>query len=78
MGLRASLDGCGKSGPPSGFDLRTVQPVAIPTELSRLKPEADYSGWPIVEFKNEWHIVFTPPIHPNECLRKRWILFFFS
>ena len=28
MGLRAGLDRCGKSRPPSGFDPRTVQPVA--------------------------------------------------
>ena len=28
MGPRAGLDGCGKSRPPTGFDLRTVQPVA--------------------------------------------------
>ena len=27
MGLRAGLDGCGKSPPPQGFDPRTVQPV---------------------------------------------------
>ena len=25
MGLRAGLDGCGKSRPPPGFDSRTVQ-----------------------------------------------------
>jgi hypothetical protein len=28
VGLRAVLDGCGKSHPPPGFDPRTVQPVA--------------------------------------------------
>jgi hypothetical protein len=28
MDSRASLDGCGKSRPPLGFDPRTVQPVA--------------------------------------------------
>jgi len=28
VGLRTSLDGCGKSRPPPGFDPRTVQPVA--------------------------------------------------
>jgi hypothetical protein len=28
VGLRAGLDGCGKSRPSPGFDLRTVQPVA--------------------------------------------------
>ena len=28
VGPRASLDGCGKSRPPTGFDSRTVQPVA--------------------------------------------------
>ena len=28
VGLRASLDRCGKSRPSAGFDLRTVQPVA--------------------------------------------------
>jgi hypothetical protein len=28
VGPRAGLDGCGKSRPPLGFDLRTVQPVA--------------------------------------------------
>ena len=28
VGLRAGLDWCGKSRPPPGFDLRTVQPVA--------------------------------------------------
>ena len=28
VGLRASLDRCGKSRPPPGYDLRTVQPVA--------------------------------------------------
>jgi len=28
VGLRASLDGCGKSLPPPGFDPRTVQLVA--------------------------------------------------
>ena len=28
VGLRAGLDGCGKSRPPPGFDPRTVQPVA--------------------------------------------------
>jgi len=28
VGPRAVLDGCGKSRPPSGFDLRTVQAVA--------------------------------------------------
>jgi len=28
MGPRASLDGCGKSPPPPGFDPRTLQPVA--------------------------------------------------
>ena len=27
MGPRAGLDGCGKSGPPPGFDPRTVQAV---------------------------------------------------
>ena len=27
-GPQAGLDGCGKSRPPPGFDLRTVQPVA--------------------------------------------------
>ena len=27
VGLRTGLDRCGKSRPPSGFDLRTVQPV---------------------------------------------------
>ena len=27
MGLRAGLDGCGKSRPPPGFDPRTVRPV---------------------------------------------------
>ena len=42
MGLRAGLDGCRKSRPPSGFDPRTVQLVASPytdyatTMLSRL------------------------------------------
>ena len=29
MDPRASLDGCGKSRPPPGFDPQTVQPVAI-------------------------------------------------
>jgi hypothetical protein len=43
VGLRADLDGCGKSRRPplqSGFDLRTVQPVAsrLPTKLSRPYP----------------------------------------
>jgi hypothetical protein len=28
VGLRAGLDGCGKSRPPPGFDLRTVKPVS--------------------------------------------------
>ena len=28
VGPKAGLDGCGKSRPPSGFDLWTVQPVA--------------------------------------------------
>jgi len=28
VGLRAGLDGCGKSRPPQGFDPRTLQPVA--------------------------------------------------
>ena len=28
IGLRAGLDGCGKSRPPLGFDPPTVQPVA--------------------------------------------------
>jgi len=28
VGLRAGLDGCGKSGPPPGFDPRTVQSAA--------------------------------------------------
>jgi hypothetical protein len=28
VGLKAGLDGCRKSRPPPGFDLRTVQPVA--------------------------------------------------
>ena len=28
VGPRAGLEGCGKSPSPSGFDLRTVQPVA--------------------------------------------------
>jgi len=28
VGSSADLDGCGKSRPPPGFDLRTVQPVA--------------------------------------------------
>ena len=28
MGPRASLDDCRKSRPPTGFDLRTAQPVA--------------------------------------------------
>jgi len=28
VGPRASLDGCGKSRPPPGFNPRTVQPVA--------------------------------------------------
>jgi hypothetical protein len=28
VGLRAGLDGCGKSRPPPGFDHRAVQPVA--------------------------------------------------
>jgi hypothetical protein len=28
VGLRAGLDGCGKSRPPKGFDPRSVQPVA--------------------------------------------------
>jgi hypothetical protein len=27
VGLRAGLDGCGKSRPPPGFDPRTIQPV---------------------------------------------------
>jgi len=35
VGARAGLDGCGKSRLPSGFNPRTVQRVAIPTELSR-------------------------------------------
>jgi len=28
VGLRAGLDGCGRTRPPPGFDPRTVQPVA--------------------------------------------------
>jgi len=28
VGPRVSLDGCGKSRPPPGFDPQTVQPVA--------------------------------------------------
>jgi len=28
VGLRAGMDGCGKSRPPPGFDPLTVQPVA--------------------------------------------------
>jgi hypothetical protein len=28
VGPKAGLDRCGKSGPPPGFDPRTVQPVA--------------------------------------------------
>ena len=28
VGLRAGLDGCGKSRPPPGFDPRTVHPIA--------------------------------------------------
>jgi hypothetical protein len=35
VGPRTGLDRCGKSRPPPGFDPRTVQPVAIPSELSR-------------------------------------------
>jgi len=34
VGLRASMDRCGKFGPTTGFDPRTVQPVAI-----------RYTGW---------------------------------
>jgi len=33
MGLRASLDRCGKSRPPPGFDPRTAQPVDLSTLL---------------------------------------------
>jgi hypothetical protein len=32
---KAGLDGCGKSVLYRGFDPRTVQPVAVPTTLSR-------------------------------------------
>ena len=35
VGPRAGSDVCGKSLRPPGFDPRTVQPVAILTELSR-------------------------------------------
>jgi hypothetical protein len=28
VGPRGGMDECGKSGPPAGFDPRTVQPVA--------------------------------------------------
>jgi hypothetical protein len=34
VGLRAGLDGCGKSRSPPGFDPRTVQPVAGRTYYS--------------------------------------------
>jgi hypothetical protein len=33
VGLRFGLDVCEKISPPPGFDPRTVQPVASPTEL---------------------------------------------
>ena len=52
VGLRAGLDGCGKSRPPPGFDPRTVQPVAIRytdytcrAMVMFLKPEL--CGWPV-------------------------------
>jgi hypothetical protein len=50
VGLRAGLNGCGKSSSP-GFDLRTFQPVA-----------SRYSDWPIpsrVSFIANVHIMFT-------------------
>ena len=33
VGPRAGLEVCGKSRPPSGFDPRTVQPIASPYGL---------------------------------------------
>jgi len=43
VGPKAGLDGCGKSHPSPGFDPRTVQRVAIPTELSRPPGTLKYS-----------------------------------
>ena len=42
VGLRAGLDGCGKSRPPPGFDPRTVQPVAT---VSHKRSEATAVFW---------------------------------
>jgi len=42
VGTWAGLDGCGKSLPPPGFDLRTFQPVAI-----------RYTDWAIAAHKYE-------------------------
>ena len=44
VGSRSGLDGCGKSRPPPGFDLRTVQPV-----------ESRYTDWAIAAHKYSKH-----------------------
>ena len=70
MGLRAFLQGCGKSRPPTGLDLRTVQPVAsrnteyaipVPFDtcgyflgVKRLGHRVNHSSRSSSEDKNEW------------------------
>jgi hypothetical protein len=44
---RASLDRCGKSGPPLGFDPQTVQPVASRYMDYATLPSSTSRGWVI-------------------------------
>jgi len=56
VGPRASLDRCGKSHPPPGFDPRAVQPIASPIYYIKLEHLTHKTSAAGSSFQHSWAI----------------------